>query len=41
MNIKNAHDDDFEKVIDATLKSFANHRDRARTVASELGVSIP
>lgn len=40
-NIKNAHDDDFEKVIDATLKSFANHRDRARTIATELGVSLP
>jgi predicted outer membrane protein len=41
LNIKNAHDDDFEKVIDATLQSFANHRDRARTIATELGVSLP
>jgi predicted outer membrane protein len=40
-NIKNAHDDDFEKVIDNTLKSFASHRDRARTIATELGVSLP
>jgi predicted outer membrane protein len=40
-NIKNAHDDDFEEVIEATLKSFANHRDRARTVATELGVTLP
>jgi putative membrane protein len=41
LNIKNAHDDDFEKVIEATLNSFANHRDRARTVATELGVTLP
>jgi predicted outer membrane protein len=40
-NVKNAHDDDFEKVIDSTLESFANHRDRARTIATELGVSLP
>ena len=40
-NIKNAHDDDFEEVIEATLNSFANHRDRARTIATELGVSLP
>lgn len=41
LNIKNAHDDDFEKVIDNTIKSYANHRDRARTIATELGVSLP
>ena len=41
LNIKNAHDDDFEKVIDNTLKSLASHRDQARSTATALGVSIP
>jgi putative membrane protein len=37
-NIKNAHDDDLEKHIEATLTSLASHRDQARTVASQLGM---
>ena len=41
LNIKNAHDDDFEKVIDATLKTLASHRDQARNIAGALGVSLP
>jgi predicted outer membrane protein len=40
-NIKNAHDDDFEKHIDATLKSLAKHRDAARSVGTQLGVTVP
>ncbi len=41
LNIKNAHDDDFEKLIDETLKSLANHRDMARSNATALGISMP
>jgi predicted outer membrane protein len=41
LNIKNAHDDDFEKVIDNTLTSLASHRDRARNIATALGVTLP
>jgi predicted outer membrane protein len=40
-NEKAAHDDDFEKVIDATQESLASHRDQARNIASALGVTIP
>lgn len=40
-NIKNAHDDDFEKHIDNTLTSLAKHRDAAKSLGTTLGVSIP
>ena len=33
-NIKNAHDDDFEKHIDNTLTSLAKHRDAAKSIAT-------
>jgi len=38
--IKNAHDDDLEKLIEGTLQSLARHRDAARTVAATVGLSI-
>lgn len=40
-NIKNAHDDDLEAHITATLQSLAKHRDTARSTATGLGVTIP
>lgn len=39
--IKNAHDDDLEDHIDKTLQSLARHRDAARSIASQLGVTLP
>lgn len=39
-NIKNAHDDDLEELIEASLASFARHRDTARSTATGLGVTI-
>lgn len=36
-NIKNMHDDDLEKHLEATLASLAKHRDMARNAASGLG----
>ncbi len=39
-NIKNVHDDDFEELVEETLKSLASHRDQGRTVASGLGISL-
>lgn len=39
-NIKEAHDDDLEQLIEATLVSLAKHRDMARSTATSLGVAI-
>jgi predicted outer membrane protein len=39
-NIKNAHDDDLEEHIEASLKSLAKHRDLARSVATMLGFTV-
>lgn len=39
-NIKNAHDDDFEKLLDDTLESLARHRDMARSHSTALGISL-
>lgn len=39
-NIKNAHDDDLEKHIEATLQSLARHRDAARTAGASIGVTF-
>lgn len=41
LNEKNAHDDDFEAHIGATLVSLTMHRDLARSIATTLGVSLP
>lgn len=38
-NIKNAHDDDLEDHIEKTLVSLAKHRDAARSIGTQLGVS--
>lgn len=37
-NIKNAHDDDLEAHIEATLTSLAKHRDHGKTVGHGLGI---
>ena len=39
-NIKNVHDDDFEELVEESLKSLASHRDQGKTVAAKLGVSL-
>ena len=39
-NIKNAHDDDLEQLIEASLNSFIKHRDAAKSAATALGVAI-
>ena len=39
-NIKAAHDDDLEQLIEATLVSLMKHRDVARSTATSLGVAI-
>lgn len=39
-NIKNVHDDDFEELVEESLKSLAAHRDQGRTVASSLGLTL-
>jgi putative membrane protein len=40
-NIKNAHDDDLEDHIEKSLGSLAKHRDMARSVATQLGITAP
>jgi len=40
-NIKNAHDDDLEDHIEDTQKALTRHRDMARSIATQLGVSLP
>ena len=37
-NIKNVHDDDFEALVEESLKSLAAHRDQGKTVAHGLGI---
>jgi putative membrane protein len=39
-NLKNAHDDDLEAHITATLQSLAKHRDTAKSAATALGVTM-
>ena len=39
-NIKEAHDDDLEQLVTATLTSLAKHRDLAKSTATALGVMI-
>jgi predicted outer membrane protein len=39
-NIKNAHDDDLEDHIEKSLVSLAKHRDAARNVGSQLGLTF-
>lgn len=39
-NIKEAHDDDLEQLIEATLVSLVKHRDVARSTATSLGIAI-
>jgi len=40
LNIKNVHDDDFEELVEESLKSLASHRDQGRQVASSLGIGL-
>ena len=40
-NIKNAHDDDFERLIKESIKSMTNTREVIRSVAQSMGVSLP
>jgi putative membrane protein len=40
MNIKNAHDDDMEDHIEETLESYARHRDAARNIGINLGMTF-
>ena len=39
-NLKNAHDDDLEDHIEATLTSLAKHRDAAKNTATSLGITM-
>ena len=39
-NIKEAHDDDLEQLVKATLNSLIKHRDTAKSAATALGVMI-
>jgi predicted outer membrane protein len=39
-NIKQAHDDDLEDLIEKSLLSFAKHRDAAKSAATGLGVAM-
>ena len=39
-NIKNVHDDDFEELVEESLKSLASHRDQGKTVAARLGITL-
>lgn len=41
MNAKNAHDDDFEALVGATQVALTKHRDMARTLATNIGISLP
>lgn len=40
-NIKNAHDDDFERLIEDSVDSMAQTREVVRTVSQAMGVSLP
>jgi putative membrane protein len=39
-NIKNAHDDDLEDHIEKSVVSLSNHRDKARSIGTGLGVTF-
>jgi predicted outer membrane protein len=39
-NLKEAHDDDLEQLVKATLNSLIKHRDSAKSVATTIGVMI-
>ena len=39
-NVKNAHDDDLEELIEATQKSLTKHRDTAKSTGTALGVTM-
>jgi predicted outer membrane protein len=39
-NIKQAHDDDLEQLVKATLNSLIKHRDTAKSAATSLGIMI-
>jgi putative membrane protein len=39
-NLKNAHDDDLEEHIEASLTSLAKHRDAAKSVGAGLGLTF-
>jgi putative membrane protein len=41
MNAKNAHDDDFEALVGATQVALTKHRDMARTLATNLAITLP
>jgi hypothetical protein len=41
MNAKNAHDDDFEALVGRTQVALTKHRDTGRTVASQIGITLP
>jgi predicted outer membrane protein len=40
-NLKNAHDDDFEDVLEDSFTPLTRTRDVVRTIAQSLGVSLP
>jgi len=41
LNAKNAHDDDFEALVGATQVALTKHRDMGRTVATNIGITLP
>lgn len=41
LNSKNAHDDDFEAHMGKTAESLTKHRDHARSLATQLGITLP
>ena len=40
-NVKNAHDDDFEELVDDSIEQFSRARDTAFAVLQTLGLSLP
>ena len=40
-NYTNAHDDDFEELVEASIKQFSHARDTAFAVVQALGLSLP
>jgi len=41
VNIKNAHDDDFEDLVEDSIRDFSKARDTAYAVIQALGLSLP
>lgn len=39
-NLKNAHDDDLEDHIEKSIQSYTRHRDTARSIGGQLGLTI-